>query len=148
MNCLELITDIIKIEAYDFKEITLSVPFTHDMAIESSSVSFSGTPVVVSMKENSAEARTTLSTNDAGDLYENTLSWKTDDNLPETLRQVGSLSASRKHYLITTYDGTRKLVYNWIGIGRTKPDASISGSEETISMSFKVSGRIPILTFL
>lgn len=148
MDCLEFISDIIKIEAYDFKDVILSVPFTHDMVIESSSVNFSGTPVVISMKENSAEARTTLSTNDAGDLYENTLSWKTNDNLPGTLRQVGSLSASRNHYLITTYGGTRKLVYNWIGIGRTKPDASISGNEETIGMSFKVTGRIPILTLL
>ena len=148
MDCLEFITDIIKIEAYDLKDVNLSVPFTHDLAIRASSVSITGVPIVVSLKQNSAEARTSLSTSDAGDLFENTLSWQTDDNLPETLLQVSSLSASRKHYIITTYGGIRKLVYNWIGVGRTKPDASISCSEETIAMSFKVNGRIPILTLL
>lgn len=148
MSCIELISDIVKIEAYDLKNVSLLIPFTHDMVIQSSAVSFSGTPIVLSLKENSAQARSTLQKSEAGDLYQNTLSWQTNDNQTETLRQAGTLSAARSHLLLTTYGGTRKLIYNWCSLGRTLPDASISGTDETIAMAFSITSRFPILTLI
>lgn len=146
MNCIEIISDIIKIEAYRSKDISLCIPFTHDRVISSSAVILSGTPEVLSLREGTAEARCSLKVSDAGDQFENTLTWQVDDNLPETLQQVGRLSADRYHYVITTYGGVRKLIYNWCRMGRTLPDGTMSGSSETISMTFSVTGRHPILT--
>lgn len=148
MNCSELVQDIIRIEAYDFKNVSLALPYTHEMTVKASSVIFSGTPVVLSLKENSGEAHCVMSTNEAGDIFQNSLSWKTDDTQPETLQQVSSLTYGRIHYLITTYGGVRKLLYNWCGIGRTRQEASISGTDETLAMSFSVNSRFPILTLI
>ncbi len=148
MDCLELIFDIIKIEAYNLKDVKLPIPFTHNMTVKASAVSISGTPVVLSLKENSAEASCSLSQNDAGDLYSNTLSWQTDDSQPETLQQIGSLSAERMHYIVTTYGGRRKLLYNWCGFGRTLPSASTSESDDIITMTFSIDSRLPILTLV
>lgn len=148
MNCLEILTDIIRIEAYKLKDIYLLIPFTHSMTLLSSCINISGTPERIFMKENSAESRCVLSTGEAGDLYENSLSWQAEGNGAETLRQIGLLSASRMHYIITSYDGTRRLLYNWCGMGRTLPDQSVSGNEGTAAMSFKVSSRMPVLTIV
>mgnify|MGYP000030141055 FL=1 len=148
MNCSELIADIISIKAYDFKDVSLALPYTHDMTVKASSVIFSGLPVILSLKENSGEARCVLSSSEAGDIYQNSLSWQTDDTEPETLRQISALTTGRTHYLITTYAGTRKLLYNWCGIGRIRLEASLSGSSETIGASFSVNSRFPILTLL
>lgn len=148
MNCSELIADIISIKAYDFKNVSLALPYTHDMTVKASSVIFSGLPVILSLKENSGEARCVLNSNEAGDIYQNSLSWQTDDTEPETLQQISALTTGRTHYLITTYGGARKLLYNWCGIGRTRLEGSISGSTETIGASFSVNSRFPILTLL
>lgn len=148
MNCSELIADIISIKAYDLKNVRLALPYTHDMTVKASSVVFSGVPILLSLKESSGEARCVLSVNEAGDIYQNTLSWQTDDTEPETLQQISALTTARMHYLISTYGGARKLLYNWCGIGRTRQEASISGSTETISMSFSVNSRFPILTLV
>lgn len=148
MNCLEIISDIIKIEAYGNKNICLSIPFTHDRIIRSSVVTLSGTPMLLSLKEGTAEARCSLKASEAGDQFENSLTWQVDDNLPETLQQIGHLSSGRYHYIVTTYGGVRKLIYNWSGMGRTLPDGSMSGDAETISMTFSVIGRHPILTLI
>ena len=146
MDCLEFISDIIKIEACKLKEVILPIPFTHSMTVKESAVSIAGVPVVLSLKENTAEASCVMSQNDAGDLYKNTLSWQTDDSSPETLLQIAGLSAERMHYIVTTYGGRRKLLYNWCGFGRTVPSISQSGSDETIAMSFSIDSRLPILT--
>lgn len=148
MDCLEFLSDIIKIEAYKLKEVVLPIPFTHNMTIKESAVSFSGVPVVLSLKENTAEATCAMVQSESGDLYKNTLSWQTDDNNSDTLQQISRLSAERMHYIVTTYGGRRKLLYNWCGFGRTLPNTSLSGSEETISMSFSIDSRLPILTLI
>lgn len=148
MSCFEIISDIIKIEVYEYKNVNMSVPFTHERVIRSSAVSLSGTPVVLSLKEGTAEARCTLNASDAGDQFNNSLTWQADDNLVATLQQTSRLSAGRFHYIITTYDGVRKLLYNWCGIGRTLPDSSMSGNTETSAMTFSVTSRFPILTLI
>lgn len=148
MTCIETISDIIKIEAYGSKDVNLSIPFTHDRMIRSSVVTMLGTPVIISLKEGTAEARCSLKVSEAGDQFENSLTWQVDDNMPETLQQISSLSAGRYHYVITTYSGLRKLIYNWCGVGRTLPDGSMSGNTETITMTFLITGRHPILTLI
>lgn len=148
MSCLEFISDIIKIEAYGMKHVSLSVPFTHDRVMPLSAVSFSAAPVVLSLKQGTAEARCSLNASDAGDQFNNSLTWQADDNLTETLQQVSRLSSGRHHYIVTTYDGVRKLLYNWCGTGRTLPDNSISGNTETCALSFNVTSRYPILTLI
>ncbi|MCM0717349.1 hypothetical protein NBH15_03560 [Parabacteroides sp. W1-Q-101] len=148
MNCIELISDIIKIEAYADKDVHFSIPFTHDRVVRSSAVTLSGTPLLLSLKEGTAEARCSMETSESGDRFDNSLTWQVDDNRPDTLQQIGILSSGRYHYMITTYGGIRKFIYNWCGAGRTLPDSSMSGNTETTSMKFSVTGRHPILTLI
>lgn len=150
MNCseLEAIGDIVKIEAYDLSEVTLSLPYTSSMVIPSSAVGFTGKPIALSLKQDSARASCVMSSSEKGDIYKNTLSYETDDMQSETLRQVGNLTAGGHHYLLTTYSGARKLLFNWCGFGRTFSNLSLAGSEDSLSVSFSIDSRLPILTLI
>ena len=51
MNCNEEFKDIVKIEAYSLGDITLSPTFSFSPIIDHSLVSFSGSPIHVSVSE-------------------------------------------------------------------------------------------------
>lgn len=149
MECSEQISNIIRIEAYPFKAITLSIPFTNRPFIQESAVKVSGTPVVLSLKQDdSAQAESIMSRASDGISYTNTLNWQTDDLLNETLEQIGVLSANPHHFILHTYSGTRKFIYNWCSFGKVSPTSSMSGGNDTMSLSFSIKSRIPILTLL
>lgn len=149
MFCNEEISDIIKIEAYSIKDISLSIPYTICPVVEASMVKFKGTPLVLSLKQdNSASAKSSMDRNAGGPLFTNSLSWQTDDLTKDTLEQIGTLTADPHHFLLHTYDSRRLLLYNWCSFGKTSPSDSMNGGEQSISLSFSIKSRYPLLTLI
>lgn len=146
MNCNEEFKDIVKIEAYSLGDITLSPTFSFSPIIDYSLVSFSGSPIHVSVSENSAQANSSMIRNEAGTIYENSLSWQSQDLSDETLSQIGELVRGKYHFLLHTYDGKIKLIYNWCGFGKVIFKNQMATSDESYNLSFNSKSRYPILT--
>lgn len=149
MNCIEHISNIVKIEAYPLSDISVSMPYTISLRVPASAVTITGTPVGVLLKQDdSAEANCALVRDDGGSLFSNSLSWQADGTGQGVLQQISDLVAGSYHYIIYTYDGTRKLLYNWCGLGKTIYENRMTGGDESLSVSFSIKSRFPILTIL
>lgn len=149
MKCIEHISNIIRIEAYPFSDISISIPYTISPILPVSAVTITGTPVAVSLKQDdSAEANCSLVRNAGGSLFTNTLSWRPDGVGPDVLQQINDLVGGSYHYIIYTYDGTRKLLYNWCGLGKAIYENRMTGGDENYSLSFSIKSRFPIMTIV
>lgn len=149
MNCVEHISNIIKIEAYPFSDISVSIPYTISLIVPASAVTITGTPVAVSLKQDdSAEANCSLVRDAGGSLFSNSLSWRSDGVGTDVLQQINNLVGGSYHYIIYTYDGTRKLLYNWCELGKAVFENRMTGGDESLSISFSIKSRFPILTIV
>lgn len=149
MNCIEHISNIVRIEAYPLADISISIPYTILLIVPASAVIITGTPVDVLLKQDdSAEANCGLVRDDGGSFFSNSLSWQTDGAGQGILQQISDLVARSYHYIIYTYDGTRKLVYNWCGLGKAIYENRMTGGDESLSVSFSIKSRFPILTIV
>ena len=149
MNCIEHISNIVRIETYPLGDISVSIPYTISPKVPASAVTITGTPVAVLLKQDdSAEANCALVRDAGGPLFSNSLSWQADGDSQGVLQQINDLTAGSYHYIIYTYDGTRKLLYNWCGLGKATYENRMTGGDESLSVSFSIKSRYPILTIL
>lgn len=148
MYCLENISNITGIEAWPWNAVTPSVLYTFRHTMKASSFNFSGKPVVLLVKELTGQAECGLEHTEAGPIYQLSLTWETADASPEVLEQVSALENEPFHFVLFTEDGSRKLVYNWNGIGKLIARDEMSGEDRTITLSIAFRSRIPLLTLI
>lgn len=146
MNCNEEIKDIVKIEAYPLDSISIPVPHFNAPSISRSLVMVQGTPMTVSMAENSAQAKTAMKRDQSGTIYEISLNWQSEDTSGDTLAHIGELIQGQYHFILHTYDGKVKLYYNWCGYGKVLFSNSMATSDESYTLSISQKSRFPILT--
>jgi hypothetical protein len=143
-TCEELNLEVIRIDAYPQEAITLPVGYTQKRTIPASALSLSGQPLSLSLREQTGSVKSVRTEDAAGPLFTNTLQWQADDASASTLAQIHALETADYHFIVHTYGGRRRLLYNEDAIGRTLADISTS-DEETANLTYTIHSRIPVL---
>lgn len=146
MICSDSFGEIKSIQAYPFDAIQLPFTYTFSLCVPRSSVIISGDPEELDVAENSAMA-TCLDENSAsGKVFQNSLTWNTEDVSVDVMNQIEKLISQKYHFIYHTYDGKTKLIYNWNKAGSVTHNSQNGDSGEVMSVSYNGNSLVPILT--
>lgn len=148
MNCIEKIGNIAKIEAYSYDQISIPFSYINSLQLSLTAVSISGQPEEVIFQENSASATCSDQDSASGKVYTNTITWQTDENDSDVYDQISRFISLPYHFIITTFDGEKKLIFNWFKSGKTTQNQEIKEDGKNFRMNYSGKGLIPILTLI
>ncbi|MDR1980375.1 MAG: hypothetical protein LBQ39_01985 [Tannerellaceae bacterium] len=143
-TCEELNLEVVRIDAYPQEAITLPVGYTQKRTVPASALTLSGQPLSLSLREQTGNVKSVRSEDAAGPLFTNTIQWQADDTSATTLAQIHALETADYHFIVYTYGGKRRLIYNEDANGRTHADINTS-DEETANLSYTIHSRLPVL---
>lgn len=142
--CSEESLEIVRIEAYTLDQISIPPSYMRDRTIPASKVLITGTPTLVSLRQQSARPASDRAEDDAGPYFTNSLSWQTDDTSAETMVQIATLENNEHHFIYHLYGGARRLMYNEDGFSQSFAQAT-GGEEETLNVRISMTARMPTL---
>ena len=148
MNCIEKIGNIAKIEAYSYDQISIPFSYINSLQLSQTAVSISGQPEKVIFQENSASASCSDQDSASGKVYTNMLTWQTDENDSEVYDQISRFISLPYHFILTTFDGEKKLIFNWFKSGKTNQNQKKKKKKKIIRLNYSGKSLIPILTLI
>lgn len=148
MNCIEKIGNIAKIDAYSYDHISIPFSYINTLQLSQTAVSILGQPEEVIFQENSASSTCSDQDSASGKIYTNTLTWQTDENDTEVYEQISRFISLPYHFIITTFDGEKKLIFNWFKAGKITQNQDIKEGGVTFRLNYSGKSLIPILTLI
>lgn len=145
--CSEETLEIVRIEAYKIDQITIPSGYLRERTIPASQVHITGTPTLVSLRQQTARPGSNRAEDEAGPYFTNSLAWQTDDTSTETMRQINDLENNEHHFIYHLYGGARRLMYNEDGFGQSFASVS-GGEEESANVNVSMQSRMPTLMII
>jgi len=145
--CAEESLEIVRIEAYTLDQITIPPSYLRSRTIPVAQVKITGTPTIVSLRQQSARPASNRAEDEAGPYFTNSLSWQSDDTSPETMTQIADLENNEHHFIYYLYGGARRLMYNEDGFGQSFAQVT-GGEEEGANVNISMQSRMPVLSII